>query len=99
MVKINKVAHVVLHASDFEKSVAFFRDSLEMEMVDYRKEVGRAFFSLGTQHHDIAVFEDKASYEVNADDPGQDKWYRELRANLEADPEWQDGEYVAGGLR
>ena len=59
MVKINKVAHVVLHASDFEKSVAFFRDSLEMEMVDYRKEVGRAFFSLGTQHHDIAVFEDK----------------------------------------
>ena len=59
MVKINKVAHVVLHASDFEKSVAFFRDSLEMEMVDCRKEVGRAFFSLGTQHHDIAVFEDK----------------------------------------
>ena len=44
----------------------------------------------------VAVFDDKASYEANADDPAQDKWYRGLRENLEADPDWQDGEYVAG---
>ena len=44
----------------------------------------------------VAVFDDKASYEANADDPAQDKWYRSLRENLEADPDWQDGEYVAG---
>ena len=46
----------------------------------------------------VAVFEDKASYEANADDRAQDKWYRELRENLEADPAWEDGEYVAGAV-
>ena len=41
-----------------------------------------------------AVFEDKASYEANADDPEQDKWFRQLREHLDGDPEWEDGEYV-----
>ena len=45
----------------------------------------------------VAVFEDKAAYRANADDPGQDKWFRKLLENLEGDPEWEDGEYVAGG--
>lgn len=40
----------------------------------------------------VAVFEDKATYEANADDPEQDKWYQEVRAHLDADPEWNDGE-------
>ena len=44
----------------------------------------------------VAVFEDKASYEANADDPEQDKWYRSLMENLEADPDWEDGEFVVG---
>ena len=46
----------------------------------------------------VAVFADKASYAANADDPGQDQWYQKLRALLQADPEWEDGEYVVGGL-
>ena len=46
----------------------------------------------------VAVFEDKASYEANADDPEQDKWFGSLRALLTEDPEWEDGEYVAGEL-
>ena len=46
----------------------------------------------------VAVFEDKASYEANAGTPEQDRWYRALREMLEADPEWEDGEYVAGDL-
>ena len=46
----------------------------------------------------LAVFQDKASYSANADDPEQDGWYRRLRENLESDPEWEDGEYVAGAL-
>ena len=44
----------------------------------------------------VAVFEDKPSYRANADDPEQDKWFRKLLENLEEDPEWEDGEYVAG---
>ncbi|MBI4234430.1 MAG: hypothetical protein HY686_08320 [Chloroflexi bacterium] len=41
------------------------------------------------------VFQDKASYVANASDPEQDRWYRKLRALLEADPTWEDGEIVA----
>src|SRR5690606_25945242 len=45
----------------------------------------------------VAVFQDKQAYRANADDPEQDRWYRRLRENLEEDPEWTDGEYIAGG--
>jgi quinol monooxygenase YgiN len=43
----------------------------------------------------FVMFEDKASYEANADDPAMDAQYREYRALLEADPEWHDGEIEA----
>ena len=46
----------------------------------------------------VALFEDAASYRANVEDPGQDAWYGELREHLEADPEWEDGEYVAGSV-
>ncbi|HLF70683.1 MAG TPA: hypothetical protein VI759_00815 [Dehalococcoidia bacterium] len=41
------------------------------------------------------VFDSKANYEANANDPAQDKWYQELRAMLDADPRWLDGEVLA----
>lgn len=40
------------------------------------------------------VFEDKTSYFANADDPETDKWYQKVRALLESDPEWMDGEIL-----
>jgi quinol monooxygenase YgiN len=40
----------------------------------------------------VAVFDSEQSYQKNANDPEQDRWYRELRALLESDPEWNDGE-------
>ena len=46
----------------------------------------------------IAVFQDRASYSANADDPEQDRWYRRLRELLTADPAWEDGGYVAGDV-
>ena len=46
----------------------------------------------------VAIFEDKQSYMANADRPGQQQWYAKLRDALEADPEWEDGEYVAAHL-
>ena len=42
----------------------------------------------------VAVFDSKANYVANADDPEQDKWYRDLRSLLNADPDWHDGEIV-----
>lgn len=50
------------------------------------------------QYVGVAVFEDKASYEANADDPEQHKWFTQLRELLTEDPTWEDGEYVAGDL-
>ena len=45
-----------------------------------------------------AAFTDKASYRANAEDPQQDKWYRQMRRLLRDDPEWNDGEYVFGRM-
>ncbi|MBI4336959.1 MAG: hypothetical protein HY683_03920 [Chloroflexi bacterium] len=42
----------------------------------------------------VAVFDSKESYFANASDPEQDRWYRQFRELLEADPEWNDGEVV-----
>lgn len=42
----------------------------------------------------VALFEDRATYMANAQDPEQDAWYRKLRAALESDPIWEDGEVV-----
>ena len=46
----------------------------------------------------VAVFEDKASYMANANNPEQSQRFNKLRELLEADPEWEDGEYLAGGI-
>lgn len=46
----------------------------------------------------VAVFKDKKSYTVNAKDPEQDKWYRQMRHLLQSDAEWNDGEYLLGKL-
>ena len=42
------------------------------------------------------AFADRESYEQNADDPGQDEWYQRLRAVLQSDPDWEDGDIVSG---
>jgi len=41
------------------------------------------------------MFENKAAYVANAESPEQDARYRQLRALLESDPEWHDGEITA----
>ncbi|HYT29727.1 MAG TPA: antibiotic biosynthesis monooxygenase [Actinomycetota bacterium] len=40
----------------------------------------------------FAMFEDRAAYAKNADDPAQHERYLEYRALLEDEPEWHDGE-------
>ena len=44
----------------------------------------------------FVMFEDKASYMANADDPAQNERYMEFRALMEADPEWHDGAIEEG---
>jgi quinol monooxygenase YgiN len=40
------------------------------------------------------LFEDRESYRRNAEDPAQDARYQRMRALLEADPKWHDGEVI-----
>jgi len=40
----------------------------------------------------LAIFEDRATYDRNADDPAQHERYLEYRALMEEEPEWHDGE-------
>jgi quinol monooxygenase YgiN len=40
----------------------------------------------------VAIFEDRASYDKNADDPAMNEKYVEYRALMEQDPEWHDGD-------
>lgn len=44
------------------------------------------------------VFKDKASYHANARDPKQDERFKKMRASLQADPEWHDGEIIASQM-
>jgi hypothetical protein len=39
----------------------------------------------------FAIFQDRETYERNADDPAQNERYLEYRALMEEDPEWHDG--------
>ena len=42
----------------------------------------------------VVVFDSEEHYDRNANDPEQDRWYRQLRALLESDPEWTDGDVL-----
>jgi quinol monooxygenase YgiN len=42
----------------------------------------------------FVIFRDRESYRANGNDPDQDRWYRQMREHLDADPEWTDGEVV-----
>jgi heme-degrading monooxygenase HmoA len=42
----------------------------------------------------VAMFEDRATYYRNADDPAQNERYLEYRALLDDEPEWTDGEWL-----
>lgn len=57
MARISRVGHVALSVRDVARSVDFFTQALGMQ-VTYQSDNDRAaFFSFGTQHHDIACFQ------------------------------------------
>ena len=51
------------------------------------------------EYYLAVVFTDKERYMANADSSEQDARYRRLRALLETDPEWHDGEIVYSATR
>jgi quinol monooxygenase YgiN len=45
----------------------------------------------------VAIFENREMYQANASRPEQDEWYQQMRAHLEEDPVWHDGEIIYSG--
>lgn len=43
----------------------------------------------------VVFFEDRETYMKNADDPRQHEDFMKMRALLDADPEWTDGEWLS----
>jgi catechol-2,3-dioxygenase len=65
MMRPKKVGHVVLKAKDLAQVEKFYTEVLGFEVVNRLKHPRGVFFSLGEQHHDLAVFE----VPPEADDP------------------------------
>lgn len=49
------------------------------------------------EHYLAVVFEDRETYEANAQSPAQAARYQRMAALLEGDPEWRDGEIISIG--
>lgn len=57
MIRPRKVGHVVLNGQDLEKMERFYTEVLGFEVVARTKRPRGVFFSLGAQHHDLAVIQ------------------------------------------
>ena len=57
MMRPKKVGHVVLKARDLKRAEQFYTEVLGFEVVMRLNRPRGVFFSLGEQHHDIAVLE------------------------------------------
>jgi quinol monooxygenase YgiN len=65
-------------------------------------QVERLVFQMDSDPNEfwlVGVFEDREAYRANAASPEQHERYLQLRALLEADPEWHDGEIVDRGVK
>jgi len=69
MIHPKKVGHVVLKARDLAQVEKFYTEVLGFEVVMRLKQPRGVFFSLGEQHHDIAVLEVSSE----AEDPKADQ--------------------------
>jgi catechol 2,3-dioxygenase len=57
MIRPRKVGHVVLKVHDLKRAEQFYTEVLGFEVVTRLKRPRGVFFTLGEQHHDLAVLE------------------------------------------
>ncbi|MEW6301681.1 MAG: VOC family protein [Thermodesulfobacteriota bacterium] len=69
MIRPKKVGHVVLKVRDTEQAERFYTEVLGFEVVARLSQPRGVFFSLGEQHHDLAVLE----VSPHADEPKADQ--------------------------
>lgn len=76
---------------------AFGREWTEQRKRQVKGAIGGYIYRLDSDPTTMimaVVFEDRASYHANAQDPAQDAAYQRLRAMLAEDPVWEDGEII-----
>ena len=88
------VGRVKVKPENREKLLGVMRDQGNIAISGFNK----AYAMFPENHEDEAVlvvfFDDKESYWKNANDPEQDKRYREFAQFFESEPEWSDGEWL-----
>jgi len=90
------VGRVKVKAENRDKLVEVMRGQGNVDIPGFNK----AYAMFPENQDDTAImvvlFDDKDSYWKNANDPEQDKRYREFAQFFESEPEWNDGEWIEG---
>jgi quinol monooxygenase YgiN len=87
------VAHLKVKSGMEEQFSAYAKELQEKDPGEvasyvYRMDAEPSTFYLAT------IFESKEAYMANADRPETDARYQHMRAYLDGEPEWHDGEIV-----
>ena len=80
-----------------ESEDALQRMNEEYETLDVPGYVGMTVYRMDNDPHELymaVTFEDRETYQANAQSPEQDARYRKLLELLDGEPEWHDGEVL-----
>ena len=90
------VGHIRFDPANRDKLMEEMNDDVYLDVDGYRWT--QVLYDENVPGHAVivAVFDDRATYMRNADDPGQDGRYQRMRALLSEDPTWTDGEWLIG---
>jgi len=91
------IAHLRPKAGQEQAVVAYLEEWERLRRPKIKGSVAEYLYRSEKNPGDLimaVVFQDRESYYANAADPEQDRSYRQLRALLETDPTWEDGEII-----
>jgi antibiotic biosynthesis monooxygenase (ABM) superfamily enzyme len=90
------IARMKIKRENLDGLRRFGRDAQSREVPGYRNSYVLVPDTWNDEVLLVVMFDDKSSYDRNADAPEQHESYLKMRALLEADPEWTDGEWLEG---
>lgn len=96
---VGTVGHLRFKPENLDKILAELNDPVHKTVEGYRSSQLLVDENVPGPAVVVVWFEDRDTYFKNADDPAQDARYRRMRAPLEGDPTWTDGEWHVGTTR
>jgi catechol-2,3-dioxygenase len=72
MIRAKRLQHVVLNVTNLDASINFYEQTLGLKVVVRSEERGAAFLSLGTDHHNLALFQRATGLPPEDSQPGLD---------------------------